>query len=198
MTAPTIMKGAWPSQDPAASVHQARERQPGCRITASDLACLRTAKTAHVIDERVRSAAPMLGLCGGRQMLGGAVGDRHPVESPEESVAGLGLRPRRALLGRSKIVTSSGRPQRVVEGAIDASGTLGGARIRGLREGGAVLSGLPPCLRRGKGLTEPPRAGLAAPARQAERDWLEATARRRIDCDLRRRISRQTAERWHA
>lgn len=214
---------------------------PGSKNTASDLAWLRTTEIAHVIEERARSAEPVLGLCGGCQMLGEVLEDSHSVESLEKRVAGLGLLPLRTRFERSKItaqvrarvadrsfltasasgdeeftgyeihmgvveqtapsatpfeiVARNGRPQRVAEGAIDATGTVVGTMIHGLFENSAVRSSLLSWLRRRKGLSEPPRAGIAIPSRQAEYDRLEAAVREHIDCNLLWRISRLTAGR---
>jgi adenosylcobyric acid synthase len=94
-----------------------------------------------------------------------------------------------------EIVARNGRPQRVAEGAIDATGTVVGTMIHGLFENSAVRSSLLSWLRRRKGLSEPPRAGIAIPSRQAEYDRLEAAVREHIDCNLLWRISRLTAGR---
>lgn len=64
---------------------------PGTRATIADLAWLR----ARGLDEAVRAHAaagrPVLGICGGCQMLGRTIADPHGVEGPPTTVDGLGL-----------------------------------------------------------------------------------------------------------
>jgi len=65
---------------------------PGTRATISDLAWLRARGLDVAIVEHARRGRPVLGICGGFQMLGRAVTDPHGVEGePGVSVAGLGL-----------------------------------------------------------------------------------------------------------
>ncbi|MFI5627230.1 cobyric acid synthase [Nocardioides sp. NPDC051685] len=69
---------------------------PGTRSTISDLAWLRSRGLDVAILEHVRRGRPLLGICGGFQMLGGVIADPHGIEQSgvEGSVAeveGLGL-----------------------------------------------------------------------------------------------------------
>ncbi len=66
---------------------------PGSKSTVHDLAWLRATGLDHVIHLRVRRGAPVLGICGGCQMLGGTIVDAHGVESHNSQVEGLGLLP---------------------------------------------------------------------------------------------------------
>jgi adenosylcobyric acid synthase len=75
---------------------------PGSKNTASDLAWLRASGIATVIAERAAAREPVLGICGGCQMLGETIDDPHNVESPEPHVAGLGLLPLRTRFERDK------------------------------------------------------------------------------------------------
>ena len=61
---------------------------PGSRATVSDLAWLRSRGLADVVAARVSAAQPVLGVCGGYEMLGTSIDD--PVESGAGRVAGLG------------------------------------------------------------------------------------------------------------
>jgi adenosylcobyric acid synthase len=63
---------------------------PGTKATVADLAWLRERGLAEAIQ---RSEAPVAGICGGYQMLGGRILDPLHVESPEAEVPGLGLLP---------------------------------------------------------------------------------------------------------
>jgi adenosylcobyric acid synthase len=85
---------------------------PGTRATVSDLAWLREHGFAAVISERARKGQPVLGICGGYQMLAREIDD--PVESRAGVVAGLGLLPVRVEFGPGKIL---GRPRGSAYGA---------------------------------------------------------------------------------
>jgi adenosylcobyric acid synthase len=75
---------------------------PGSKNTATDLAWLRASGIANVIEERARAREPVLGVCGGCQMLGEAIEDPFAIESPEPRVAGLGLLPLVTRFAREK------------------------------------------------------------------------------------------------
>jgi adenosylcobyric acid synthase len=78
---------------------------PGTRATVADLAWLRERGLAAAIAERARLGRPVLGICGGYQMLADQIDD--PVESRLGLVPGLGLLPVRVRFGPSKRL---GRP----------------------------------------------------------------------------------------
>jgi adenosylcobyric acid synthase len=79
---------------------------PGSRATVADLAWLRDRGLAAAVAERARAGRPVLGICGGYQMLAGQIDD--PVESGRGTVDGLGLLPVRVRFGAEKIL---GRPR---------------------------------------------------------------------------------------
>ena len=64
---------------------------PGTRSTISDLAWLRSRGLDVAIIEHVRRGRPLLGICGGFQMLGGVIADPDAVEGSVAEVEGLGL-----------------------------------------------------------------------------------------------------------
>jgi adenosylcobyric acid synthase len=64
---------------------------PGTRATVSDLGWLRDTGLAAAIADRARDGRPVLGLCGGYQMLAREIAD--DVESRAGTVPGLGLLP---------------------------------------------------------------------------------------------------------
>jgi adenosylcobyric acid synthase len=78
---------------------------PGSRATVADLAWLRERGLAEAITGRARAGRPVLGICGGYQMLAEVIDD--PVESRQGLVAGLGLLPARVVFGPAKRL---GRP----------------------------------------------------------------------------------------
>ncbi len=79
---------------------------PGSRATVADLAWLRDRGLASAIAEWARAGRPVLGICGGYQMMAGQIED--PVESRGGLTEGLGLLPVRVRFGRQKIL---GRPR---------------------------------------------------------------------------------------
>ena len=85
---------------------------PGSRATVSDLAWLRDRGLAAAITGRARAGRPVLGICGGYQMLAGQIEDE--VESRRGVVDGLGLLPVRVRFGVEK---SLGRPRGTALGA---------------------------------------------------------------------------------
>ncbi|HEX73900.1 MAG TPA: cobyric acid synthase [Dehalococcoidia bacterium] len=64
---------------------------PGTKSTISDLTYLWRSGLAESILQQARNGTPVVGICGGYQMLGRSLHDPDGVESAEESVLGLGL-----------------------------------------------------------------------------------------------------------
>ncbi len=64
---------------------------PGTRATVADLAWLRARRLDEVLARRAADGLPVLGICGGYQMLGTVIHDQ--VESRSGTVPGLGLLP---------------------------------------------------------------------------------------------------------
>lgn len=64
---------------------------PGSKSTAADLDYLRGNGMAAQIVRLARLGIPVIGICGGYQMLGERIEDPEGVESPEKEVEGLGL-----------------------------------------------------------------------------------------------------------
>jgi adenosylcobyric acid synthase len=85
---------------------------PGSRATVSDLAWLRDRGLAAAVTERARAGRPVLGICGGYQMMASQIEDE--VESRRGVVDGLGLLPVRVRFGAAKIL---GRPRGSALGA---------------------------------------------------------------------------------
>jgi adenosylcobyric acid synthase len=75
---------------------------PGSKSTAADLDWMRTNGLAEALLELVDQGTPVLGLCGGYQMLGESIEDPHGVESGQVSTPGLGLLPVRTILRSDK------------------------------------------------------------------------------------------------
>jgi adenosylcobyric acid synthase len=64
---------------------------PGSKATVSDLDWLRRTGLADAVERHARAGKPLLGICGGFQMLGRTIDDQ--VESGRGRVPGLGLLP---------------------------------------------------------------------------------------------------------
>jgi adenosylcobyric acid synthase len=78
---------------------------PGTRSTVHDLRWLERRGLAAALGQRALRHAPVLGICGGYQMLGRSIDDR--MESGAGRVGGLSLLPVRVRFGRDKVL---GRP----------------------------------------------------------------------------------------
>jgi adenosylcobyric acid synthase len=75
---------------------------PGTRATVDDLDWLRATGIAAAISERAHGERPVLGICGGFQMLGRLIVDE--IESRRGRVEGLGLLPADAEFGADKVL----------------------------------------------------------------------------------------------
>lgn len=84
---------------------------PGTRATVDDLGWLRERGFAFALQARADRGGPILGVCGGYQMLGAHIED--DVESRAGTVAGLGLLPVRTTFAARKTL---GRPVTTVDG----------------------------------------------------------------------------------
>src|SRR6478735_108640 len=78
---------------------------PGSRSTVADLEWLSRAGLADAVLAAAASGVPVLGICGGYQMLGQAIDDE--VESTEGTVRGLGLLPATVTFGQAKVLRRS-------------------------------------------------------------------------------------------
>ncbi|WP_405011117.1 cobyric acid synthase [Kitasatospora sp. NBC_01539] len=75
---------------------------PGTRATVADLAWLRERGLDRAVRARAAAGLPVLGVCGGYQMLAREITD--DVESGAGTVAGLALLPTRVVFGREKVL----------------------------------------------------------------------------------------------
>jgi adenosylcobyric acid synthase len=77
---------------------------PGTKATVADLAWLRATELDRALAARARRGQPVLGICGGYQLLGRRIVDR--VESGAGEVAGLGLLPVETVFEPSKVLSN--------------------------------------------------------------------------------------------
>jgi adenosylcobyric acid synthase len=75
---------------------------PGSKSTAEDLDWLRRSGLAAAVTAAAAAGRPVLGICGGFQMLGAAMHDPDGVESDARTTPGLGLLPAETWLERGK------------------------------------------------------------------------------------------------
>ena len=75
---------------------------PGTRATVADLGWLRSTGLADAVLRRAAEGRPVLGICGGHQMLARTIAD--DVESAAGTVPGLGLLPADVRFGREKVL----------------------------------------------------------------------------------------------
>jgi adenosylcobyric acid synthase len=117
---------------------------PGSKATVADLAWLRDHRLDAALAERAGRARPILGVCGGYQMLGTTIVDR--VESDAGSVAGLGLLPVSTTFAADKVLA---RPAGV-------SPAFGDVAVSGyeIHHGRITVAGGTPLLRAHDGVEE--------------------------------------------
>jgi adenosylcobyric acid synthase len=107
---------------------------PGTRTTVADLVWLRERGFASVLQERSLAGGPILGICGGYQMLGTTIDDA--IESGVGVVPGLGLLPVTTTVHESKNLSSRGSAYQVHHGRVTreecARGAVAGTTWHGM------------------------------------------------------------------
>ena len=93
---------------------------PGTKATVEDLTRLRAAGLDGALRARAAAGAPLLGICGGLQMLGSSIEDG--VESRAGVVAGLGLLPVRTVFAAGKLLRRRAGRCESLEGARSQTG----------------------------------------------------------------------------
>lgn len=181
---------------------------PGTRSTISDLAWLRARGLDKAILDHARRGRPVLGICGGFQMLGGTISDPVGVEgAPGAEVEGLGLLDVRTDFSAEKVLrlptgAALGAPAAGYEihhGRItlgDDEEFLGGARAgkvlgtmwHGSLEGDALRGALLSAL-----LGREPSAVSFGAARDARLDRLGDLVEEHLDVDALLRLARNGA-----
>ena len=100
---------------------------PGTKSTMSDLGFLRRSGLAEAVIRLARKGTPVIGVCGGYQMLGQTIHDPQGVESSQPCVAGLGLLPVSTTFEREKAT------HQVTARVADSTGMLAGATGKEVR-----------------------------------------------------------------
>lgn len=117
---------------------------PGTKATVADLAWMRAHGFEDALIERARRGRPILGVCGGYQMLGTTIDDE--VESHVGRVDGLGLLPVSTVFGQDKVLA---RPS----GTSPAFGDVAATGYE-IRHGRTTVAGGEPLLRTSQGEDE--------------------------------------------
>ncbi|MGH8910310.1 MAG: cobyric acid synthase, partial [Egibacteraceae bacterium] len=108
---------------------------PGTKETVRDLALIRAWGIADTLAARARRGDPVLGICGGYQMLGRLIHD--DVESGAGTVPGLGLLPVETVFEPGKVLARRAGVCPLLGGAPAAGYEIRHGRVR--RTGGAML-----------------------------------------------------------
>lgn len=105
---------------------------PGTRATASDLGWLRSRGLDDAIVAHAAAGKPVLGICGGFQMLGRSIRDPEGIEGAPGQVTGLGLLDVETCLGADKVLRLSDGGYEIHHGRISrgerVQDFLGGVR----------------------------------------------------------------------
>jgi adenosylcobyric acid synthase len=117
---------------------------PGSKSTVDDLAWLRQTGLADAVARHVHAGRPLLGVCGGFQMLAMRINDT--VESRRGTVSGLGLAP----------IEVSFRPEKTLARPTGACPALGDVPVHGyeIHHGYVSWGDVPPLLRYDDGTPE--------------------------------------------
>ncbi|MFV0636086.1 cobyric acid synthase [Mitsuokella sp. WILCCON 0060] len=75
---------------------------PGSKNTTEDLLYLKQHGLAAAVKERTAQGTPLIGICGGYQMLGEEIADPHHTESEHDAVKGLGYLPMKTTFAEKK------------------------------------------------------------------------------------------------
>jgi adenosylcobyric acid synthase len=151
---------------------------PGTRATRSDLAWMRSRGLDSAIAAHAAAGKPVLGICGGFQMLGRAIRDPDGSEGPPGEVAGLGLLDVETRFGADKVLRLSDGGYEIHHGRI--------TRGEGVQEfhGGVRAGQVFGTMRHGALEADAPRAAFLAETLGLEPSGVSFPAAREHRLDL--------------
>ena len=154
---------------------------PGTRATLSDLAWMRSRGLDFAILAHAAAGKPVLGICGGCQMLGRSIEDPAGVEGPPTSAVGLGLLDLSTVFGEEKVLrVHEAAGYEIHHGRVTgstASGPVTGTMVHGALEDDETRAAY---LRSALGVTS--RASFPA-ARERRLDLLGDLVEEHLDVD---------------
>lgn len=151
---------------------------PGTRATRSDLAWLRSRGLDSAIAAHAAAGKPVLGICGGFQMLGRAIRDPDGIEGPPGEVGGLGLLDVETCFGAEKVLRLSDGGYEIHHGRITRGD--GAAEFPGGVRAGQVFG----TMRHGALEADAPRAAFLAETLGLEPSGVSFPAAREHRLDL--------------
>jgi adenosylcobyric acid synthase len=151
---------------------------PGTRATRSDLAWMRSRGLDSAIAAHAAAGKPVLGICGGFQMLGRAIRDPDGIEGAPGEVAGLGLLDVETCFGAEKVLRLSDGGYEIHHGRI--------TRGEGVQEfhGGVRAGQVFGTMRHGALEADAPRAAFLAETLGLEPSGVSFPAAREHRLDL--------------
>lgn len=151
---------------------------PGTRATRSDLAWMRSRGLDSAIAAHAAAGKPVLGICGGFQMLGRAIRDPDGIEGAPGEVAGLGLLDVETRFGADKVLRLSDGGYEIHHGRI--------TRGEGVQEfhGGVRAGQVFGTMRHGALEADAPRAAFLAETLGLEPSGVSFPAAREHRLDL--------------
>ncbi|MFL6090679.1 MAG: cobyric acid synthase [Aeromicrobium sp.] len=178
---------------------------PGTRSTLADLAWLRFRGLDRAIVAHASAGRPVLGICGGFQMLGRAIHDPDGVEGERGSVDGLGLLDATTTFAEDKVLRAHGdgayeiHHGRVDVGDVDdeggwtSSGAVMGTMRHGALESDETRTILLDLVASATGQHWQPSTVSFAAAREARLDLLGNLAEEHLDVDALLALARTGA-----
>ena len=163
---------------------------PGTRATFADLAWLRERGLDRAVLRHADAGRPVLGICGGCQMLGTELADPDGVEGPPETVPGLGLLDLRTRFTTEKVLRAHGPGGYEIH-----HGRVSGELVNGPVSGTMVHGSLEDDDHRtaylAAALPDRPPSGVSFPsAREARLDLLGDLVEEHLDVDALLELAR--------
>ncbi len=164
---------------------------PGTRATRADLAWLRERGLDRAVLGHADAGRPVLGICGGCQMLGTEIADPDGVEGPPATVPGLGLLDLRTRFTGEKVLRAHGSAgYEIHHGRV--SGELVDGPVRGTMVHGSLEDDDHRAAYLAAALPDRPPSGVSFPAARERRlDLLGDLVEEHLDVDALLELARK-------